>query len=253
MEDSEMFCKISGERVRELRRNLKLSMQDLAKKVDMTKQGISRIENGEPGKTQIRRSNLKPLAIALRCTELYLTEETDKVRGTGIISEFNKKELVSPVIKYDYVDGLTSRVRELGSANAELLSLFLELIVKMKPEEQQWLKEFLKTLPSYDRYKRARKSSTAEYIIAEMHEGSFTKNIYEKIYRIIDEDEIRRIKKMRLTKPEFVNKMQMDFGNEILQYTDQEMEAILCKAFNKMNAIKYIRKGPFSKVKNVKM
>lgn len=245
MEDRERYCIIYGQRVKECRNRLNLSLKGLAEKVDMTKQGIDRIEKGEPGKTQIRKENLKPLATALECTELYLTGKTDEMRGTGIKVDINgeQKELIKGLIKYDYEKDLTSRVRQFGPVNAELMSLFVDILMKMKPEEQQWLKEFLKALPVYTRYKNAKKTSMAEYIIAEMHENCFTKKMYENIYRTIPEDEVIRMKKRRLNKEDFVKQMRMEYGDEVLDFIHKEMERILDAAFKASYSPNRVRKG----------
>lgn len=251
MENYERYCKICGQRVKECRNHLGLSLKDLADKVDMTKQGISRIENGELGKTQILKNNLKSLAIALQCSELYLTGETDEVRGTGIKVNYNgeQKELVSPLIRFDYIDKLTKQMHEMGPQNAELIDLFINQIVKMKPEEQEQIKAYLKSLPSYERYKKAKKYLTAEYIIAEMHEDCFTKKIYETIYRTIHEEDVIRLKKRRLKKEEFVDQMKTKYENEILEFVRKEMGQILDTAFKSSYSPNRIKKGPLSRMK----
>lgn len=249
MEYNEYFSIIRGERVRELRKKENLSLKNLGDKVDMTRQGISRIENGEPGKTQVRKYNLSSLATALGCTEKYLTGESDDVRGTGKTVDKNgeKVELTNPLKKFDFVADLTKRLQELGPRNSELISLFFGIIEKAKPEEQQYLKEFLKMLPSFDRYKNVKKVSSAERTIARMHDDSFTKKSYEYIYRIISEEEVIKLKRMKLTKEEFIEQMQDKFGKKILQSIEQELENILKKTFGLIYQYDRVRKGPYSR------
>ncbi len=246
--DSDL-CLVYGDRVKKLRKKVNISQKDLGEKIDMTKQGISRIENGEPGNTRIRKHNLIPLSIALECKELYLTGETDEVLGTGIMKDENgkKSELVSGMIRIDFEKDLTKRLHEMGPKNAQLVNLFFNLLKRIKPEEQQWLEAFLKTLPSYNRYKSSKKYLSAEYIITEMYDSSFTRKIYENIYNIIAEEKVIKIKKMRLTKVDFIEQMHNEFGNRILESMNKEMEKILDEAFGSIYSSYRVRKGPFSR------
>ena len=243
------FCLVYGDRVKKRRKEIELSQRDLGDKVDMTKQGISRIENGEPGNTRMRKHNLIPLSIALKCSEFYLTGETDEVLGTGktVIKNGKETELFKGMLRFDFEKDLTSRLHEMGPKNAQLVDLFFNLLKRIKPEEQQWLESFLKTLPSYNRYKSSKKYLSAEYIITEMYDSSFTRKTYENIYNIIAEEKVIKIKKMRLTKIDFIEQMHNEFGNRVLESMNKEMEKIFNEAFGSIYSSYRVRKGPFSR------
>ncbi|GLB30032.1 hypothetical protein LAD12857_19550 [Lacrimispora amygdalina] len=250
MDRNQDLCSICGNRVKELREAKGYSLKDLGDMVDMTRQGISRIENGEPGKTRIRKYNLKPLSIALKCEELYLTGKTDEIHGTGIIVNKNGKdtELVKGIKKIDFEENLTKRLHEMGPVNAQLVDLFFNLLKRIKPEEQQWLEAFFKTLPSYKRYKSSKKHFSAEYIIAEMYDSCFTRKTYENIYQIISEEKVTKVKKMRLAKDDFIEQMYIEFGDRILESTNQEMKKVLDRAFSSIYSPYRVRKGPLSRI-----
>ena len=177
MKEKEMLSpKQVGERVKERRTELKLSMPELGKRIGVNKSTIQRYEADgvDPKRTMI----IKGLAEALLTTPEWLTGlSDDKEYDSYTVCQ---KDLESHI--KGYLDTVTSSVK--GEQHQQLLTTFLGQIVDLYAILAQYWAVSMKKVDEVAE-DEGLKESIGKYAI---HIGSITEQVYQKEMEVPVED-----------------------------------------------------------------
>ena len=164
--DNNFTAKQVGERIRERRTELRLSMSQLGERLSVNKSTIQRYETGgvDPERTIL----IVPIAEALETTPEWLTDKSDA-------KEYDSYTLCKKAIEQhisDYLDSMTSAVQ--GPPHQQLLTTFLGEIVDLYA---LFCKHFAKAMAEVDKIAEDEglKESLRRYAI---ESGAITEKVY---------------------------------------------------------------------------
>ena len=166
--DNSFTAKQVGERIRERRTELRLSMSQLGDRLSVNKSTIQRYETGgvDPERTIL----IVPIAEALETTPEWLTGKSDA-------KEYDSYTLCRKAIEQhisDYLDSMTSAVQ--GQPHQQLLTTFLGEIVDLYA---LFCEHFAKAMAEVDKIAEDEglKESLRRYAI---ESGAITEKVYRK-------------------------------------------------------------------------
>lgn len=168
IKDNSFTAKQVGERIRERRTELRLSMSQLGDRLGVNKSTIQRYETGgvDPERTIL----IVPIAEALETTPEWLTGKSDA-------KEYDSYTLCKKAIEQhisDYLDSMTSAVQ--GQPHQQLLTTFLGEIVDLYA---LFCEHFAKAMAEVDKIAEDEglKESLRRYAI---ESGAITEKVYRK-------------------------------------------------------------------------
>lgn len=177
MKAKEMFSpKQVGERIKERRTELKLSMPELGKRIGVNKSTIQRYEADgvDPKRTMI----INGLAEALLTTPEWLTGlSDDKEYGIYTVCQMDLEKHIK-----DYLETVTSTVN--GEPHTQLLTTFLGQIVDLYTILAKYWAVSMKRVDEVTE-DEGLKESIGKYAI---HIGSITEQVYQKEMEVPIED-----------------------------------------------------------------